>query len=210
MQYIIDQRNLIFDFDGTITLYDEYVNKEILKEFFLFSNLKSFDDFISFYHNSTSDFEFVNKAIVKNEQKQVLNNIIKLNMKQVESKYFDPVIKETLLNLSKKYNLFIITGRDYYSMNHALKINKLDNFFIEVICSDNNIKAKPSPDKGLKLLKKYNLNLHNTFYIGDKYTDAQFSENLKFNFIGAHWINQHLLENYMCCNNITNLEKYID
>lgn len=210
MQYTINKKNLIFDFDGTIISYEDFVDISKLKEFFPFSNLENFDTFVNTYHKATSDFEFVEQFIVKEKQSFVLDTIIELNMKQVESKYFDPIIKETLSSLANKYNLFMITGRDYYSMNHALKINDLHNLFIDIICSDINEKAKPNPDKGLKLLDKYNLNIDKTFYIGDKYTDVEFAKNLNFKFIGAHWLNQYQLKKQICCNSIVEIEEFIN
>lgn len=89
-------------------------------------------------------------------------------------------------------------GRDYFSMNRVLECNSkmldllhLDNQAFKEICiapeaPDQPIKyRKPSPNFGLKLIKKYNYDVKKIFYIGDTLSDYLTSVNLGCNFIGV-------------------------
>jgi HAD superfamily hydrolase (TIGR01662 family) len=90
-------------------------------------------------------------------------------------------------------------GRRYFSMDSVKECNdkmlsllELDESDFQEICIAPEAPGgiikyrKPSPNFGIKLVKNYNYDVKNIFYIGDTISDYQTSINLGCNFIGVN------------------------
>ena len=71
---------------------------------------------------------------------------------------------------------FIYThkGKNAYDLLKQLEIS---SYFSEVVTSENHFKRKPDPEAINYLIKKYNLNLNETYYIGDRKLDIEAAHN---------------------------------
>ena len=59
----------------------------------------------------------------------------------------------------------------------------LESYFTEILTSQSGFARKPSPEAATYLLDKYQLNLDNTYYIGDRTLDVEFAQNSKIQSI---------------------------
>ena len=53
----------------------------------------------------------------------------------------------------------------------------LESCFTEILTSQSGFARKPSPEAATYLIDKYQLNLDNTYYIGDRTLDVEFAQN---------------------------------
>ncbi len=120
-----------------------------------------------------------------------------------EQVYLLPGVKEGIKKLQQNQVSFSLhtnqsgVGRMYFSMDDVIKCNnkmfglldlKISSFTEICIATEapNQVikYRKPSPNFGIELIKKYNYDLKNIFYIGDTFSDYQTAINLGCNFVG--------------------------
>jgi len=153
---------LIFDFDGTIadtSLIHEKAFKKVFKPFFININYQEISG------KSTKDA--VNYILKKNNLKimpEQIESIIKRKQTIVREEiisYSDfkplPNVKEFIEKVYGNYQLAIASSGSRTTIELALKKLNLINYFNLILCSEDVIKSKPSPEIFLKVinLSKY-------------------------------------------------------
>ena len=127
----------------------------------------------------------------------------KLNLdrieKEIEALYFQKTKKTAnKINLnhgaidilewcrSKSISTSIITSKPRENAENIISMNKLNVDLL--ICGNDYRTGKPSPENGLKVIKKFSLNPYDIVYVGDMIFDLQFAQNLNAHYI--HFINE--------------------
>lgn len=173
--------NFIFDFDGTICNSTE-VALTIMNEFLRKNNLEEVK--ISELRN------FGLKGVVKSRNVPLLKipSLVLYGTRQM-SKYISslktfPGMVSTLKNLSKQNFLAIITSNSLSNVQEFLKNNGIDYLFKE-INTDPSLFGK---DKKIrKIIKKYKLNIKDTYYIGDETRDVEAAKKVKIKAVAVSW-----------------------
>lgn len=73
----------------------------------------------------------------------------------------------------------------------------LESYFTEILTSQNGFARKPSPEAATYLIDKYQLNLDNTYYIGDRTLDVEFAQNSRIqsiNFLESTYEGNHRIQ----------------
>lgn len=162
--------SLIFDADGT--LFDSYssivdrINRTLL-HFDIHFNKDQIRDYL--IKTSSLDFLYYVSDKYKLPKEEILNeyNSLKSNLDIIE---FMPQVKETLKFLHKKVKLFIYTHRGE-SLDVILNNLKIKDVFLDTITSSYGFKRKPSGEALTYLVKKYHLDINDTYYVGDREID---------------------------------------
>ena len=73
----------------------------------------------------------------------------------------------------------------------------LESYFTEILTSQSGFVRKPSPEAATYLIDKYQLNLDNTYYIGDRTLDVEFAQNSgiqSINFLESTYEGNHRIQ----------------
>ena len=73
----------------------------------------------------------------------------------------------------------------------------LESYFTEILTSQSGFARKPSPEAATYLIDKYQLNLDNTYYIGDRTLDVEFAQNSgiqSINFLESTYEGNHRIQ----------------
>ena len=73
----------------------------------------------------------------------------------------------------------------------------LESYFTEILTSQSGFARKPSPEAAIYLLDKYQLNPDNTYYIGDRTLDVEFTQNSgiqSLNFLESSYEGNHRIQ----------------
>ena len=73
----------------------------------------------------------------------------------------------------------------------------LESYFTEILTSQSGFARKPSPEAAIYLLDKYQLNPDNTYYIGDRTLDVEFTQNSgiqSLNFLESTYEGNHRIQ----------------
>lgn len=131
------------------------------------------------------------------------------------------------------YTIFIVSnqsgiGRGYFTEREVASVHNKILFLLKpyevkeiTYCphapNENCSCRKPAPAMGLKLIKKYNVDIDNSFVIGDKKSDSDFAANLKMRSILVLTANGRAqqkkykkdLKNVKICRDLLGAAKYI-
>ena len=73
----------------------------------------------------------------------------------------------------------------------------LESYFTEILTSQSGFARKSSPEAATYLIDKYQLNLDNTYYIGDRTLDVEFAQNSgiqSINFLESTYEGNHRIQ----------------
>ena len=73
----------------------------------------------------------------------------------------------------------------------------LESYFTGILTSHSGFARKPSPEAATYLIDKYQLNLDNTYYIGDRTLDVEFAQNSgirSINFLESSYEGNHKIQ----------------
>ena len=73
----------------------------------------------------------------------------------------------------------------------------LESYFTEILTSQSGFARKPSPEAATYLIDKYQVNLDNTYYIGDRTLDVEFAQNSgiqSINFLESTYEGNHRIQ----------------
>lgn len=189
--------NYIFDVDGT--LLDSYNGiLESVMEVLKINN---------YYMDSKDALNFilrhsVNDLLLKIEKENNIpfnKTILEYKESRIKTQHKYEFMPNAILMIDELYNmnskLFIFTHKGDY-INQILKDNKIDHKFIEVIHAfGENFKRKPSGDSIEYLIKKYNLDKCETYYVGDRPIDIECANNIGIKSIFYNTNNMDLIYN---------------
>ena len=73
----------------------------------------------------------------------------------------------------------------------------LESYFTEILTNQSGFARKPSPEAAAYLIDEYQLNLDNTYYIGDRTLDVEFAQNSgiqSINFLESTYEGNHRIQ----------------
>jgi phosphoglycolate phosphatase/pyrophosphatase PpaX len=95
-----------------------------------------------------------------------------------------PGAAKTLRRLKKSYRLGIVTGGSKKRVLADLKRTRIQSFFDVVVCADDVVHRKPSP-QGLRIaLRALRIKPHQAIYVGDTQADYEMAHKARVTFIG--------------------------
>lgn len=166
---------LIFDLDGT--LVDSYhdiadsVNAMLselelpnLPNDIVFSYIGTGLEFLIKKSTDQNNPVFIDKAI------KIFHKYYHLNVVNKSKLY--PLVRETLEELIKNNDLFVLTNKNVEFSNKMISQLSLSSFFKEILGPPLIEHLKPDPDGIHMIIKKCNIN-SDVYMIGDNYTDIE-------------------------------------
>ncbi|MFA9288499.1 MAG: HAD-IIIA family hydrolase [Weeksellaceae bacterium] len=176
-------KHLIFDFDGTLAdsmqVYVSIFNTFAIRDNFPLLTTESIAELRKKTYGEL--FKYLKLPFYKlpGYLMEARNMLIE---KRTKLEIF-PEIAETLKELSKKHTLYLLTSNDLPVVEAFLKRQKLTVF--EHIASEKNLFRK---DRGLlKIIKHYNLDPQNTWYIGDEMRDMNAARKVGIHSVAVTW-----------------------
>jgi len=181
---------LIFDIDGVLVDVSGSYRQAIKQTAEFFTGKEVSLQEIQGYKNKggyNDDWELT-EAIIKDkgfnvDKEKIIEKFQELYLGKLvknEKWLFD---KKILKELSKNYELAIMTGRPREEANYVLKNNNVLNYFSEIVAMEDVTKGKPSPEGLLKILKKFNA--IKAFYFGDTIDDIKAAVNANIIAVGV-------------------------
>ena len=213
--------NLIFDLDGTLIdssvgIYRAY--KESMQSYQTPLEINYFNNYIG--PPIQKIIKVLHPTLDDNALMRIRNNFRDL----YDSKYFlEFNIYENIINiiqkLSQKNNCFIVTNKPIKPTKKIINKLKLDENFLDVIGIDSFLSS--GQDKSLNLLSlrnQYLLEIKNSFYIGDTYSDFLSAKKNNIEFIafakGYHRWSKKELEDikyiYYDTNELTSILEFLN
>ncbi len=173
-QYIsIMLKAIIFDFDGVI--WDTYeMNYTLSKLFDTHISERDFQD-----HHNGNVFE---TPKIKFKPEDIPVFFTKSREYFTENNIFP--IQEVIQNLSKKYQLFIVSSTIDDNIEYFLKIGKINQYFLRILgCS-----THPSKVEKFKMIfSEHNLQPDNCIFITDTIGDIKEARHLNLKTIAVTW-----------------------
>ena len=202
---------IIFDLDGTLwdTTMNTYKAANIVASFY--DEIKEIDiDIVKSGMGLSTEENAKNYMPYLNENKAVyyLNEIIKKNIETMDDDgaiLYDGVY-DTIINLSKKYKLGIITNNKDEYVDTFFKISGLKDYFVDYMGA-----ATYGITKGEAIKKMIDRNNEpDSFYVGDIEKDMVATEEAGINFIHARYGFEPKLDSQYYIDDIRNLEWLLD
>lgn len=178
---MVKNKNLIFDFDGTIC--DSFdINLQIINKYMSRLNKRRVD---------ASDFrERGIEALIKDYKLSRVQIIIYILLGRREiSKHIQELktfqgLPEVLSELSKENTLGIISSNSKRNISKFLFSNNLDKYFKFILSSPSLFRKS---DKIKRAIRKYKLNPNDTFYIGDEIRDIKAAREAHVKSVAVTW-----------------------
>ncbi len=181
--------SIIFDLDGTlwssvnsslkalkeVRKKHSEVTRDITKEEVISCMGPTFDEIVNVYYGYLPK-----EKAIKYTQEAFENNINNL-LKEGGDLYLNT--KDTIIKLSKKYKLYIVSNCTEGYIEAFLNTSKLKDCFSDYEC---NGKTKLSKGENIKLITKRN-NLKKSIYIGDTINDLNAAKYANIPFIYASY-----------------------
>lgn len=180
------RHTIVFDMDGVLIDATESYRKTISDTFEYFTGVKVSNEKIQEVKNMggyNNDWDLTEYLLKSVESKIDRKSIIE----QFQKTYWDGgkglINNETLIvdksildKLSKKYNMFIFTGRLREEAEFALEKMGIKDYFLDIVTTSDIPEDKGKPDPyGLDLIKKKIL-FDKIFYFGDTLDDIQCAD----------------------------------
>lgn len=199
--------SLIFDLDGTLW--------DAIDTLVLSCNdvLKNHPDIKKNF--SRKDFESVMGMQLDDISKKFFNNLNETDRNSIMKEFciaeqnslaknggkLYPNLEETLLKLSRKFKLFIVSNCQVGYIETFLKYHKLEKYFIDF---ENPGRTNLSKGENINLIIKRN-NLKNPVYVGDTTSDLEAAKFANIPFIYANYGFGNVNEYDYAINNIEDL-----
>ena len=118
---------------------------------------------------------------------------------------------KTLINLSEKFSLAIVTSGSKSRVERDLKNNNIQNIFKVIITGDDIKNRKPHPEGLENALEKMNVNNEDAVYIGDAKDDLKMAQSAGIDFIGINSDFDNLKDDgtYPILNRITEISNWL-
>lgn len=199
---------IIFDLDGVII--DSKENMRISWNTSIKQN-KIKINFNSYFRNIGIPFEDILKKIGLKEN---INNIKKTysdtSIKNLNKIKLFKNVNDTIIKLSKQYQLAILTSKDKKRTNLILdKFNLKDRFKL-IYCPEKGKRGKPNPWQINHLIKKLKVKKSEVVFLGDTKIDLKTAQNAGINFIYAKYGYERLKNRKNSINKFSDIYKYLN
>lgn len=222
-QKILKNINTIFfDVDGTLFSSEEMleqVYQEAIAEFFKQKNIKeklpTLSEILPYIGLPVKEiFKNLLPFLKEEERDEISQNVLVTLVDKIykgEGIHYDGV-QETIEYLFKKgYKIFSASnGRKPY-VEAILKVNKIYNYFLEIICIDNQTIFNKS-DIVRYIIKKYNLEPEKSILVGDRESDKIAAKDNHIYFVAAeygHGSPEERKDALLYISSIKELKKYL-
>lgn len=122
------------------------------------------------------------EKLTKKEIEKIREDFYKIRRQTRSMITVFPNTKRTLRNLSKKYNLVIVSNNPHKEILNILKITKIDRKLFKLVIGDDEVKrAKPFPDEIYAAEKKFKKKVK--FMVGDTLQDIKTAKASKVNSV---------------------------
>ncbi|OUL43867.1 hypothetical protein B0W81_01500 [Prochlorococcus sp. HOT_208_60] len=205
--------NLIFDLDGTLIdssvgIYRAY--KESIQNYQEPLEKKYFINHIG--PPIQKIIRILHPTLENNKVMNIRNNFRKLydNQYFLEFNTYENIIYQ-IQKLAQKNNCYIVTNKPIEPTKTIINKLELDDKFLDIIGIDSFVSSGQDKSSNILFLRnKYLLDISNTFYIGDTYSDYLSAKKNNIDFIafakGYHqWTNYELKEIKYIYNNTDEL-----
>ena len=188
----------IWDLDGTLLdsyeailsgieeTFDQFsipYDKEKVREFILKYSVQ--DLLVQVAEERKLDMEVLNQVRAQSLAEKNAQVLLMSGARQVLS-WADQVGIQQFVYTHKGDNAFAI-----------LRDLGLESYFTEILTSQSGFARKPSPEAAAYLIDEYQLNLDNTYYIGDRTLDVEFAQNSgiqSINFLESSYEGNHRIQ----------------
>jgi len=183
-------KTFIWDVDGTLVDSYEILTKNVHQIFSQYLDITKEEIFESITDTSIRSFflETTKKHDLPLEEIYLSYKALDDAVKAEDYKLIKDCseVLNAMSDKGCKHYIYTHRGRSTYDI---LKINNLEDIFIEVVTSDNGFERKPSPQALDYLIDKYNLDKSTTCYVGDRTLDVESGNNaglktIYFNEVG--------------------------
>lgn len=185
---------IIFDFDGTIADSIDY-SVEVLHKMSKMTKYKLNKKEIKYKLRNYRTRDLIKEYNISKIQLFFLIFKIRSELKKTsyETKLF-PNVKNTLKNLSEKYELILLTSNGKRTVNKILDRENLNCFSQKYF----NSKLFGKHKKLSEIIKKNNYNLEEVIYVGDEVRDIESCRKINCDIISVEWgyKTKDLLEKY--------------
>lgn len=170
-------KHIVWDFDGT--LFNSYlVTINLFKSTLADFNIsESFEDILK--HFMISERTAISYYLDKYRLNQSFLNTYLNKKKDIDLSLITPFpfAIDTLKELNKLgISNYILTHRGSSTFK-ILKINNMNELFIEVITKNNGFSRKPHPESIYYLIDKYNINPNEMLIVGDRKLEVELGQN---------------------------------
>jgi phosphoglycolate phosphatase len=170
-----NKKTIFFDFDGVL-MNSHDLTIEILQVFYPDYTKEEFD---KVFHGNVYDDKKVMDVVTNHKEK--FDNLF---IEKTKAEHFFPFAKKFLDNVSKKYNLFIISGAPTHCLvNHLNLINSTDKFE-RILGAD---VARSKVERFNLLISEYNLDKENIIFITDSLGDLNEANEVGLRSVGVTW-----------------------
>ncbi len=180
------RHTIVFDMDGVLIDATESYRKTISDTFEYFTGVKVSNEKIQEiknlggYNNDWDLTEYLLRSVDSQiEKEQIIEQFQKTYWNDGKGLINNETLlvnKEILDKLSKKYNMFIFTGRLREEAEYTLEKIGIKDYFLDIVTTSDIPKDKGKPDPyGLDLIKKKIL-FDKIFYFGDTVDDLNCAE----------------------------------
>lgn len=178
--------NFIWDLDGT--LLDSYpIIVDSIYDMLRDNDLEYSKEYILDYSKRKSVADFF--VEIEKEFDIDIHVMKSIHKEKNDARESDLKLMPGAANVLKELNS---RGHKHYMYTHkgsrtipVLKNLGIKDYFIEVVNSENGFARKPDPEGNEYLIRKYNLPLEETYYIGDRSLDIESADNAKIT--GIHF-----------------------
>lgn len=178
------KKTLIFDFDGTLANSFEEALTILSKVENNFGLSYSKEELRFLIRNNNYNDLIKEFKISKFQQLLVLIKIRKITKKKFLDVTLYEWVPRFLKELEKKHTLFLLTSNKKEIVEPILKKNDILKYFTHCSYKANFFRKKQAMKK---LIKKYNLDQNQTYYIGDEVRDFKASTMANINSLIVSW-----------------------
>ncbi len=113
-----------------------------------------------------------------------------------EGSYLYDGVKTTLSKLQRYYKLFVVSNKLESFSKKLLKELNIDAFFVEIVGGDSFENKKPHPQPILALVKKHNIDINRSIFVGDSENDflASKASNMKMAWVSFGYKDKSILK----------------
>lgn len=188
----MNNKNVIFDFDGTLADSKQCSVLATQQAFSEFGLVEPSPELIEHYMGIPIEVSFKEMAEIEFTEESFQELLINFRKAYKEHENdalsvfpYIPKVLERLVEEGKQ--LYVVSSKKSDVLLRNLQTLKIDTYFKDIIGSDKVSHYKPHPAGILKIMELYELNNEETVMIGDAIFDLQMAKAAGVNSCGVTW-----------------------